>query len=290
MKIYKVTLIGGLCNLFLLIFKLAAGLVGNSAAMIADAVHSLSDFVTDIIVVVFVKISQKPNDREHRFGHGKFETLATTIIGAVLFVVGTRICIGGVRDIWGFFNGAELEEPGTIALAAAIVSIVVKEILYHYTTKVGKELDSKAVVANAWHHRSDAFSSIGVALGIGGAILLGEQWRVLDPIAAVIVSVFIAKVAVDMLNPSVDELMEKSLPLEQEEKIKEIILSFPGVSDPHSLRTRKIGSYCAVDVHIRMDGRMPLGVAHETATDIEKKLREYLGEGSYINIHMEPSK
>lgn len=289
-KIYKVTLVGALCNIFLLVFKFAAGVLGNSAAMIADAVHSLSDFVTDLIVVVFVRISKKPQDQEHGFGHGKFETLATTIIGMVLLVVGVKICVGGVRDIWGFFQGEPLAEPGSIALAAAIVSIIVKEALYQYTARVGKVVDSKAVVANAWHHRSDAFSSAGVALGIGGAILLGEQWRVLDPIAAVVVSVFIAKVALQMLIPSIEELMEKSLPLEQEEKIKEIILSFPEVSEPHNLRTRRIGSYCAVNVHIRMDGGIPLRVAHETATAIEKKLREFLGEGAYINIHMEPVK
>lgn len=289
-RIYKVTLVGALWNVFLLIFKFVAGVLGNSAAMIADAVHSLSDFVTDLIVVIFVKISNKPQDRDHSFGHGKYETLATTIIGVVLLFVGVKICVGGVKDIWGFFHGVPLERPGYIALAAAIVSIAVKEGLYHYTSHVGKGLDSSAVVANAWHHRSDALSSIGVTIGIGGAILLGESWYVLDPIAAVVVSVFIAKVSLQMLIPSVEELMERSLPEEQEEKIKEIILSFPDVSEPHNLRTRRIGSYCAVNVHIRMDGRVPLGVAHETSTAIEKKLREFLGEGAYINIHMEPVK
>lgn len=289
-KIYKVTIVGALWNVFLLIFKFLAGVLGNSAAMIADAVHSLSDFVTDLIVVVFVKISHKPQDKDHAFGHGKYETLATTIIGVVLLVVGVRICVAGVKDIWSFFHGEPLERPGYIALAAALVSIVVKEGLYWYTSRVGRGLESSAVVANAWHHRSDALSSVGVTLGIGGAILLGEGWYVLDPIAAVIVSVFIARVALQMLIPSVEELMERSLPAEQEEKIKEIILSFPEVSEPHNLRTRRIGSYCAVNVHIRMDGRIPLGVAHETASAIEEKLRDFLGKDAYINIHMEPIK
>lgn len=289
-RIYKVTLVGALWNVFLLVFKFLAGVLGSSAAMVADAVHSLSDFVTDLIVVVFVKISHKPQDEDHAFGHGKYETLATTIIGVVLLVVGVKICVGGVKDIWGFFHGVPLERPGYIALVAAIASILVKEGLYQYTSREGRGLESSAVVANAWHHRSDALSSIGVAIGVGGAILLGEKWYVLDPIAAVIVSVFIARVALQMLVPSVEELMERSLPAEQEDRIKEIILSFPEVSEPHNLRTRRIGSYCAVNVHIRMDGRIPLGVAHETASAIEEKLREYLGEGAYINIHMEPVK
>mgnify|MGYP000755012870 FL=1 len=274
----------------LLAFKFVAGILGHSAAMLADAVHSLSDFVTDVIVLVFVRISNKPQDKDHDYGHGKYETLATAIIGILLLLVGFGILWNGAFSIWAFMKGEQLEAPGMVALIAALISILLKEILYQYTVIKGKNLNSQAVVANAWHHRSDAFSSIGTAIGIGGAILLGEHWRVLDPIAAVIVSFFIMKVAIQLLIPCVDELLEKSLPDEVEKDIEQALLSFPGVSEPHHLRTRRIGSYCAIEVHVRMDGGITLEEAHTTATAIEHKLKTMLGEGTLINIHVEPKK
>ena len=288
--IYKVTIVGSIVNFVLVVLKFVAGILGHSAAMLADAVHSLSDFVTDVIVIVFVRISNKPQDKGHDYGHGKYETLATAIIGILLLFVGFGILWNGVSSIYAFIKGEQLGAPGMIALVAALVSIVCKEILYQYTVIKGKSLNSQAVVANAWHHRSDAFSSIGTAVGIGGAILLGEHWRVLDPIAAVIVSFFIMKVAIQLLIPCVDELLEKSLPDEVEKDIEQALLSFPGVSEPHHLRTRRIGSYCAIEVHVRMDGGITLEEAHTTATAIEHKLKTMLGEGTLINIHVEPKK
>ena len=289
-EIYKVTIIGSIANFALLAFKFVAGILGHSAAMLADAVHSLSDFVTDVIVLVFVRISNKPQDKDHDYGHGKYETLATAIIGILLLLVGFGILWSGASSILAFMKGEQLEAPGMVALIAALVSILLKEILYQYTVIKGKSLNSQAVVANAWHHRSDAFSSIGTAVGIGGAILLGEHWQVLDPIAAVIVSFFIMKVAIQLLIPCVDELLEKSLPDEVEKDIEQVLLSFPGVSEPHHLRTRRIGSYCAIEVHVRMDGGITLEEAHTTATAIEHKLKTMLGEGTLINIHVEPKK
>lgn len=289
-EIYKVTIAGSVVNFLLLVFKFAAGILGHSAAMLADAVHSLSDFVTDVIVIVFVRISNKPQDKGHDYGHGKYETLATAIIGLLLLIVGFGILWNGATSIYTFLRGGKLEEPGMVALIAAVVSIVLKEIIYRYTVAKGKKLNSQAVVANAWHHRSDVLSSVGTAVGIGGAILLGEHWRVLDPIAAVIVSFFIMKVAVQLLIPCVDELLEKSLPDEVEKEIEQALLSFPGVSEPHHLRTRRIGSYCAIEVHVRMDGQITLEEAHNTATAIERKLKEMFGEGTLINIHVEPKK
>ena len=288
--IYKVTIIGSSVNFLLLVFKFVAGFMGHSAAMLADAVHSLSDFVTDLVVIVFVRISNKPQDKTHDYGHGKYETLATAIIGLLLLVVGFGILWNGASSIYAFIKGQQLEEPGMVALIAALVSIVAKEILYQYTVIEGKKLDSQAVIANAWHHRSDALSSIGTAIGIGGAILLGENWRVLDPVAAVIVSFFIIKVAVQLLIPCVDELLEKSLPDEVEKEIEQALLSFPGVSEPHHLRTRRIGSYYAIEVHVRMDGNITLEGAHATATAIEHRLKDIFGEGTLINIHVEPKK
>lgn len=289
-EIYKITLIGSVVNFLLLAFKFVAGIAGHSAAMLADAVHSLSDFVTDIVVIVFVRISNKPQDKEHDFGHGKYETLATAIIGLLLAGVGFGILWNGASSIWAFLRGEPLGEPGIVALVAALVSIVSKEVLYQYTVIKGKRLNSQAVIANAWHHRSDALSSIGTALGIGGAILLGEDWRVLDPVAAVIVSFFIIKVAFQLLVPCVEELLEKSLPDEMEKEIEQTLLSFPGVSEPHHLRTRRIGSYCAIEVHVRMDGNITLHESHETATAIEHKLKEIFGQGTLVTIHVEPKK
>ena len=288
--IYRVTLVGSVVNLLLLVFKFVAGILGHSAAMLADAVHSLSDFVTDIIVIVFVRISSKPEDEGHDYGHGKYETLATAIIGLVLLFVGFGILWNGATSIWDFWQGGELKEPGMLALWAALVSILFKELLYKYTVLKGRRLNSQAVVANAWHHRSDALSSIGTAVGIGGAILLGEQWLVLDPLAAVVVSLFIMKVAIQLLVPCVEELLEKSLPAEVEEKIKQEILAFPGVTSPHHLRTRRIGSSYAIEVHIRMDGQITLEEAHHTATAIENRLKSEFGSRTYINIHVEPVK
>lgn len=289
-EIYKVTIIGSIVNFLLVIFKFVAGILGHSAAMLADAVHSLSDFVTDVIVIVFVRISNKPQDKSHDYGHGKYETLATAVIGLLLLVVGFGILWNGASSIWAFINGEQLEKPGMVALVAALISIVSKEILYRYTVIKGKNLNSQAVIANAWHHRSDALSSIGTTVGIGGAILLGDHWRVLDPVAAVIVSFFIMKVAVQLLIPCVEELLEKSLPEEVEKQIEQALLSFPGVTEPHHLRTRRIGSYCAIEVHVRMDGWITLEKAHDTTKAIEYKLKEMFGEGTLINIHVEPKK
>lgn len=289
-EIYKVTIVGSFVNFLLLIFKFVSGIVGHSAAMIADAVHSLSDFVTDILVLVFVKISSKPADKDHRYGHGKFETLATAIIGAVLLAVGIGIFYQGATSIYAVYNGQVLSSPGYIALIAAVVSIVFKEAVYWYTVIMGKKLNSQAVVANAWHHRSDAFSSIGTLLGIGGAILGGEKWAVLDPIAAVVVSIFIVKVAIGILNGSLQELLEHALPKTVQEEIKQLILSVDGVSEPHHLRTRRVGSNYAIEVHIRMDGNLSLNEAHHITSLVEKKLKEKYGEGTNLSVHAEPLK
>lgn len=289
-EIYRVTFIGSIVNLLLLLFKFAAAFIGHSSAMMADAVHSLSDFITDIVVVVFVRISSKPADEGHDYGHGKYETLGTVIIGVALMFVGIMILVNSVESIIMFFKGEKLAAPGWFAFIAAIVSIVSKEILYQYTVIKGRKLSSQAVVANAWHHRSDALSSIGTAVGIGGAILLGEKWRVLDPVAALIVSCFIIKVSVELLKPGFNELLERSLPVDVEDRILEIVNSFEGVSEPHNLRTRRIGNRCAIEMHLRMDGNVSLSEAHDKATEIERKLREEFGKDTYINIHLEPVK
>lgn len=286
--IYRVTLGGSVVNFLLLLFKFVAGILGGSAAMIADAVHSLSDFITDVVVILFVRISGKPCDQDHDFGHGKYETLATTFIGIMLGIVGIGILWSGMEKIISVCRGQMLEEPGMIALVAALLSIVAKEILFQWTARVGRQVNSPAVVANAWHHRSDALSSIGTAIGIGGAIVLGPQWRVLDPVAAVVVSMFIIRVALKLFRPSIEELLEKSLPAEDEQCIMNSILEEPGVSAPHNLRTRRIGNNRAIDVHVRMDGNTPLNIAHQATRNIEKRLRKQFGNQLFVNIHVEP--
>lgn len=286
--IYRVTIVGAVLNLVLIIFKMLAGILGRSGAMVADAIHSLSDFVTDVIVLVFVRISNKPRDVDHDYGHGKYETLATALIGVLLFVVGVGVLAGGCSSILAYLRGETLGQPGMVALWAAVVSVVTKEWLYRYTCAVGRRANSKAVVANAWHHRSDALSSVGTMVGVGGAILLGEDWRVLDPLAAVVVSVFILKVSVDLVRPCVDELLEKSLPEDMERDITRLVLSAGGVAHLHNLCTRRIGNNVAIEFHICMDGNLSLTEAHRTASHIEELLRETYGERTHIVIHVEP--
>ncbi len=288
--IYRVTWTGSFVNFLLVVFKLTAGVFGHSAAMIADAVHSLSDFVTDIIVIVFTRISNKPQDKGHDYGHGKYETLATAIIGTVLFAVGAGICWNGLLAIGSVWQGHVLPVPGVLALSGAVVSVILKEITYRYTIHVGRRIDSAVVIANAWHHRSDAFSSIGTFIGIGGAITLGEKWSVLDPMAAIIVSFFIMKVSVQLLKPCVDELTEKSLPDDIETEIMRIAEHTPGVSALHNLRTRRIGNHYAIEMHIRMNGRLTLYEAHSKASAIERKLKEKFGIDTHVGIHVEPVK
>ena len=289
-EISKVTLVGGAGNLLLLAFKFTAGILAHSAAMIADAVHSLSDFITDIVVLVFVGISARPQDSTHDYGHGKFETLATFFIGLALAAAAIGIVVNGAVKFASWLNGEELAAPGTLALWAALISIVVKEILYRYTASKGRKLESPAVVANAWHHRSDALSSIAAAVGIGGAILLGKRWTVLDPLASIVVGAMLLKVAWELVKPSLGELTEKSLPEETEKEILDIICSDPAVSHPHNLRTRRIGNRIAVEVHVRMDGDMPLREAHNKASLIERKLRDRFGPQTHVTVHTEPLK
>ncbi|MBP5134662.1 MAG: cation transporter [Paludibacteraceae bacterium] len=290
-EIAKITLIGSAVNLFLIFIKLLAGFIGNSAAIIADGIHSLSDFLTDIIVLVFVRISGKPKDKDHDYGHGKYETLATALVGVSLLAVGFYLFFDNAQRIFRFFSGEELHSPGLIALFVAVVSVVSKELLFRFTRKVGMKYDSTAVIANAWHHRSDALSSIGASLGIAGAILLGEKFAILDPIAALLVSFFIVRVALkQLLLPCIDDLLEKSLPEEIEKEIEDIVLLFDGVSNPHNMRTRRIGNHFAIEVHIRMNGDLPLSRAHQTATEIEEKLKERFGPETHVAIHVEPEK
>lgn len=287
-EIARVTLTGSVVNLLLVGLKAVAGIVGHSAAMISDAVHSLSDFVTDLVVLVFVRVSARPQDEDHDYGHGKYETLATLFIGLALAAAAVGIVVSGAGKLARWLQGEELPAPGKIALWAALASIVAKELLFQYTRLKGKHLDSKALEANAWHHRSDALSSVGTAIGIGGAILLGSRWTVLDPLASIVVGAMLVKVAWDLLGPSFGELTDSSLPADMEQEMLDLIRGVPGVEDPHNLRTRRIGNRIAAEVHIRLDGALPLSEAHEKASEVERRFKERFGPQSHVIVHMEP--
>ncbi|MBR3937524.1 MAG: cation transporter [Bacteroidaceae bacterium] len=286
--IYKVTLIGGAVNVILLAFKFVAGILGHSDAMVADAIHSLSDFITDLIVLLFVYISGRPQDKTHDYGHGKYETLALIFIGVALMAVAIGIFTNGAHKIVSWYHGEELAAPGMLAFWAALVSILLKELTYLYTIRKARQLNSSSMEANAWHHRSDALSSIGTAIGIGGAVLLGKRWTVLDPLASIVVGAFIVKVAFDLINRGIGELMEKSLPDEVEDEIMRIAASEPDVIEPHDLKTRRIGNRYAIELHILMNGDITLAKAHDHADSIEDQLKEKFGENTHVAIHMEP--
>lgn len=289
-QIYKVTLVGSAGNVLLVIVKFIAGILGHSSAMVADAVHSLSDFLTDVVVLVFVGVSARPQDTSHDYGHGKFETLATLFISLALAGAAIGIIVSGALKFASWLEGAELPAPGKLALWVAILSILVKELMFQYTARNGRRLESSALTANAWHHRSDALSSIGTAIGIGGAVLLGGHWTVLDPLASIVVGAMLLGVAWKILRPSMGELTDAALPEETETEIMEILCSNPGVTEPHNLRTRRIGNRFAIEAHVRMDGNLPLTVAHDRATAIEQRLRERFGKQTHVTIHMEPVK
>ena len=288
-RITRITVFGTIVNTLLLAFKFLAGILGGSAAMLADAVHSLSDFLTDIVVLVFVKISNRPADRKHSYGYGKYETLATLCIGIALLAVGIGIAVDGVEKIIQVWNGETLAQPGWIAFWAAIASIALKELTYWLTIRVAKQVDSEALRANAWHHRSDALSSIGTGLGIGGAILLGQKWTILDPIAALVVSVFIVLTALRLTYGAIGEFLEQSLPEENENEIRAIVAADKELSELHHLCTRRLGNRVAIEMHLRMPGNTPLSIAHKHASAIEQQLKPRFGDQTHINIHLEPT-
>ena len=287
-KAQKVTWVGFFFNFLLTAFKILAGIFGKSTAMIADGIHSLSDFVTDLIVILFLNVSGKARDEDHRYGHGKYETFATLLISIALLLVALGILWTGVSKIMQVFNGAVIQQPTYIALVAALLSLLVKELLFWYTKRVGDKINSSALIANAWHHRSDAFSSIATALGITGAMFLGEQWRILDPIAGVVVSFFILKVAIQLGMPSVHELLERSLPPEIEKEIDAIVMSHHEIITYHNLKTRKVGTLYAIDIHIKLDSTITFVKSHDIATELERELRKRFGEMTITNIHTEP--
>lgn len=289
-EIVYITLWGSVVNIALTALKFVAGIMGCSAAMIADAVHSLSDLLTDFVVLLFVRISSRPADQKHPYGHGKYETLATTIVAMTLLIAGGVLMLEGVEKIIAALRGEELTMPGRIALWAALISIASKELIYQLTMRVARRVDSSALEANAWHHRTDALSSVATAIGIGGALLFGGRWAILDPIAAVLVSLFILIAAAKLLYEAVEDLMEKRLPEEVEQQIRDIVAQDTEMSELHKLRTRRVGSVYSIDMHIRMSGDTSLYEAHRHSMLLEQRLREHFGQETLVTIHLEPYK
>ena len=287
-KVTFVTLIGSIINIILTVFKIIAGVLGHSTAMIADGIHSLSDLLSDIVVLIFVRISAKGRDKDHDYGHGKFETFATLIISLMLILVAANLMSGGIGKIRLILNGGQVESPGLIALWAAVASIILKEALYHYTIIEGKALNSPMMIANAWHHRSDAFSSVGSLLGIAGAIFLGERFVILDPLTGCAISIFILVMAVKMSVPAIKELLDVSLPDEVEDRIKATAKSTAGVIDLHELKTRREGPEIIMEGHLVLDSGISLKEAHDISKKVEAALRKEFGPETQISLHLEP--
>lgn len=287
-QISSITWLGMVINAILTAFKLVAGAVGRSSAMVADGVHSLSDFVSDIVILVFLKISSKGRDKDHDFGHGKFETMATFILSIILIVVAAQILSGGIEKISSVIRGEPVQSPSTIALIAAAVSIAAKEFCYRITVIVGKKVNSPAVIANAWHHRSDALSSIGSLIGIGCAIFLGNKWVILDPLMGCAISIVIFVVAVKMALPAMKELLDISLPDEVENDIIETALSVAGVTDVHNLKTHRNGPSIIIDAHIMVDHHLNIVAAHNISTEVEDSIKRRFGPETQISLHIEP--
>lgn len=286
----RVTYLGVAVNIALLACKFAAGFLGNSQAMIADAVHTLSDFATDIAVLIGIRYSRKPKDEDHAYGHGKYETIAAAVVGLVLLLVGGKIGWDAIHTIFDAVRGEPVPKPAQIAFWAAVASIVAKEILYRKTVLVGRAIENDAVVANAWHHRSDAMSSVGTAIGIGAATFLGAEWTIMDPIAAIVVSFLLIKVAFDIVKDQIGCLTEQSLSAEIHSEIEALALSFPDISYPHNVRTRSVGKTVVIDMHVRVNPEMRVAEAHAVVSDLEQKLRDRFGDDTIANVHIEPLK
>lgn len=276
----RIILIGALANLFLAALKIAGGIVGRSTAMIADGIHSLSDLLTDGVVLFTHKIGQLPADENHPYGHGRAETIGATLVGAVIIVAG----FGLAYQSWEIITTGTFHAPSWPAAASAAVSILVNEILFRTTRSVGETTKSPSLVANAWHHRSDAISSIAALIGIGGAMV---GYPIMDPIAAIIVSVMIAKVGYDITFKGLSDLMDTALSEDETRCIETMINGLPGVIQMHNLRTRQIGGEVLMDVHILVDHEVSVTEGHQIAESVRRKLIRTMDNIQDVLVHVD---
>lgn len=280
----KVSIVSISVNLLLSLFKLLAGIIANSGAMISDAVHSASDVFSTFIVIIGFTISGKEADRDHPYGHERLECAASIVLAVVLAITGGGIGIGGIQKIFGE-SPSGYEIPGLLALIAAIVSIVIKEWMFWFTRSAAKKINSGALMADAWHHRSDALSSIGAFAGILGSRL---GFPILDPIASVVICIFIEKAAVDIFRDAIDKMVDKSCPDETVEKMKEIILAQQGVEEINEIKTRLFGSKIYVDVEIAVDGDKTLTEAHTVAEKAHDAIENSFEYVKHCMVHVNP--
>ncbi len=286
--IQRVSLISFIVNISLLLAKLAGGVLGKSSALLADAAHSASDGVTDVALFFGIKLVAKPADEEHPYGHGKIETMISAFISFALLGTAIFIAYHAIIKIMAIMQGALPVLPRTYTLIFAGISIFAKESVYQYSVRKARAINSKALLANAWHNRSDALSSVAAFIGIAGAVILGDKWLVLDPLAALVVSAMLIKTAVEIFKESIGELLEESLSETEINRIREIITSVDGIYNPHQFRTRSIGHYIAIDIHVEVAPHMNVLAAHNLSTEIEQKIKKEYGNNTLINIHIEP--
>ena len=287
--VFRITWFGVIINLFLTSFKFVAGIVGNSSVLIADAVHSLSDLVTDFVILLGMRFWNRPADQRHPYGHAKIETMVTLFIGVVLALVGIGLIFEAVRSLIDILGGNPPPSPTWLPLVAALVSVVVKEWLYKVTVKVGMETKSSATIANAWHHRSDALSSIPAAAAVGACLLFGPAYVFLDPVGTVVVSFMIIHVAWKITLPTFATLLDSGASELQCKAIADEIRSFTDVKDLHKLRTRYVGpTGLVVDVHVLVDPNMSVTTAHALSHRIERKLLQNGGNIIDVFVHVEP--
>jgi cation diffusion facilitator family transporter len=277
------TLLGLFVNAFLILLKFIAGIFGNSQALIADAVHSISDLFTDVVVLFGIKIGRKPPDEEHHFGHARIETLASAIVGLAL--IGTAVYLG-IEAALNIHRHTE-SQPTGVALIGAGVSIALKEALYRYTVLIGRRIKSQLIVANAWHHRSDALSSVAVLLGVAGT-LINPSWHILDAFAALIVSFFIIKVGFDILRKTLREFTDTAPRPEIIEKLMQLSRTVEGVMDAHDLRVRTSGGFYQAEIHIVVDGQLTVVEGHRIAKTVERCLAEEMDELDRVIVHVDP--
>ncbi|MDE5790071.1 MAG: cation diffusion facilitator family transporter [Muribaculaceae bacterium] len=287
-KIRYVTMVGFWVNAVLVILKLFFGYWGHSDALVADGYHSISDFVTDLIVILFASTAYKRADKDHPYGHGKYETLASLIIGVILFGVALFILIEGVDRIISAIKGMVLPRPDVWTIIVALFSILAKEGCYRYTVKEGKAIGSSSLMANAEHHRSDAISSVATLIGVGIAFAFGASWRILDPIASVIISFMIGISAFKIAKPAINELLEIALPENEMREITEIVKNVDGVKKIHNLRGRKNGHSTIIEMNIHVDPNITVQAGHIIASNVEKDLRKALGKDLITYVHIEP--
>lgn len=283
-----VTMVGFWINAALVVLKLFFGYWGHSDALVADGYHSVSDFLTDFLVLFFVGIAYKKADSDHPYGHGKFETIASVGVSAVLVIVAIFIGLEGVKTIIDSLQGVIIPRPDVWTIVVAIVAILAKEYCYRYTISYGRKYNSSSIIANAWHHRSDALSSIATLIGVSISFFFGETWRILDPIASVIIAVFIFWSAMKIAMPSINELLEKSVPEEEVQNIRNLISEVRGVENVHNLRCRNNGHSLIIDVNIHVNPEITVKEGHEIATAVEDNLKGNLGRDLIIYIHIEP--